>query len=109
MRWSCETAALRDGPFGKLPCADDSRNVVRCDSVSAPTPAAGVPCLPPLSTPTLKPLSFFLSLPPQAARPTLSASTARSDPTREGFADMEDSLRPDYCAHHRQVGPGRDQ
>src|SRR6476661_7900539 len=92
MRWSCETAALRDGPFGKLPFAVESRNVVRDDCACAPTPAAGEPCLPPLSTPTLKPLSFFLLPPPHAARPSVSAETARSEPTREGFTDMKDSV-----------------
>src|SRR4051794_2360887 len=89
IRWSWETVALREGPFGKLPWAVESRNVVREDSVRAPTPLAGVPSLPPLSTPTLKLLSFFLSLPPHATRPIDSASTARSEPAREGFGDME--------------------
>src|SRR3954454_17106939 len=78
MRWSCETAAFRDGPFGKLPFALDSRNVVRCEGGRAPTPPsfAGVPPLPaPLSVPTLKPLSFLLS-PPQAASVSARAASA---------------------------------
>src|SRR5262249_4805601 len=77
MRWSCETAALRDGPFGKLPLADDSRNVVRDDSARAPTPAwfpLGVDGAPPV--PTLNPVDVcFWPPPPQAARPTASRAT----------------------------------
>src|SRR4051812_23821104 len=66
MRWSCDTDALRDGPFGKPPLdAFESRNVVRCDGGREPTPAsfevlvpaAGVPPLP-VSKP------FELSPPP---------------------------------------------
>src|SRR5258705_677203 len=81
MRWSWETAAFRDGPFGNPPWAVESSNVVRCDGGRAPTPASFEPDLSdPLSVPTLKPvLSLFLSPPPQAAR--LRARIARARAT----------------------------
>src|SRR4051794_3850445 len=84
MRWSCETAALRDGPFGKAPCAVESRNVVRCDGAPPPTPAspAGAFALP-LSVPTLK-LEDVLSPPPHAASASAAIVSAATSQERVG-------------------------
>src|SRR4051794_16506178 len=89
MRWSCETAALREGPLGKPPFATDSRNVVRCDGGRAPTPASPGTASPaaPVSVPTLKPDDVFLSSsPPQAERAI--ASAARATPKQERVTGM---------------------
>src|SRR5947207_7464248 len=74
MRWSCDTVALRDGPFGKPPSAAfESRNVVRVDSLAAPTPAPFALPPAPLPPPLLKPVDSLWPPPPQAASTSASA------------------------------------
>src|SRR5438874_3993701 len=76
MRWSCDTVALRDGPFGKPPSAAlESRNVVRVDSLGEPTPAPFAPPPAPLPPPLVNPVDSLWPPPPQAASPR--AATAR--------------------------------
>src|SRR4051812_30486876 len=89
MRWSCDTAALRDGPLGKAPWAVESRKVVRCDGGRAPTPASFEPPVfspVPLSVPTLKLCLSLSSSPPQAERDR--ARIVAAIPTRMRVGDI---------------------
>src|SRR4051794_18009437 len=86
MRWSCETAALRDGPFGKPPWPFESRNVGRADAPAAPTPDCGPPFAPVPPVCTLKPELVLLPPPPQELTPTMS--TASATPSRARVVDM---------------------
>src|SRR5436309_6135342 len=80
MRWSCDTVALRDGPFGKPPSAAfESKNVVRVDSPAAPTPAPFALPPAPLPPPLLKPVDSLWPPPPQATSASDAAARRAID------------------------------